>query len=74
MIVCADKRATLAARKILKEGGNALDAIIVAQNVLSVVEPQSSGLGGGGFLILYNKNLTYLKLGTGEICSRKLHA
>ena len=54
MIVTADKRASLAARKILLAGGNALDAAIAAQNVLSVVEPQSSGLGGGGFLLFFN--------------------
>ncbi len=54
MIVTADKRASLAAKKILLSGGNALDAAIAAQNVLSVVEPQSSGLGGGGFMLFYN--------------------
>ena len=55
MIVCADKRAAIAAENIIKMGGNAIDAAIAAQAVLSVVEPQSSGLGGGGFLIYYNK-------------------
>ncbi len=55
MIVTADKRASLAAKNILLDGGNALDAAIAAQNVLSVVEPQSSGLGGGGFLLFFNK-------------------
>ncbi len=54
MIVTADKRASLAAREVLLLGGNALDAAIAAQNVLSVVEPQSSGLGGGGFLLFFN--------------------
>ncbi len=54
MIVCADKRAAFAAKKILSLGGNAIDAAIAAQNILSVVEPQSSGLGGGGFLVYYN--------------------
>ena len=54
MVVTADKRASLAAREILLLGGNALDAAIAAQNVLSVVEPQSSGLGGGGFLLFFN--------------------
>ncbi|MBJ56682.1 MAG: gamma-glutamyltransferase [Rickettsiales bacterium] len=56
MIVCADKRAAKAARNILERGGNALDAAIAAQNVLSVVEPQSSGVGGGGFLLFFNNN------------------
>ncbi len=56
MIVCADKRAAVAAKKIIKKGGNALDAAIAAQNVLSVVEPQSSGIGGGGFLIFFNNS------------------
>lgn len=54
MIVTADYRATKAAEKILASGGNALDAAIAAQNVLSVIEPQSSGLGGGGFLLFYD--------------------
>ena len=39
MIVCADKRAAKAATNILERGGNALDAAIAAQNVLSVVIP-----------------------------------
>ena len=56
MIVTADKRASLAAKEILMNGGNALDAAIAAQNVLSVVEPQSSGLGGGGFLLFFNNS------------------
>ena len=56
MIVTADFRASKAAEKILKLGGNALDAAIAAQNVLSVVEPQSSGIGGGGFLLYYDNN------------------
>ena len=54
MVVTADRRASLAARNILLAGGNALDAAIAAQNVLAVVEPQSSGLGGGGFLLFFN--------------------
>ncbi len=66
MIVCADERAAMAAKKILKKGGNAIDAAIAAQNVLSVVEPQSSGLGGGGFLIFYNKQKNILEAWDGR--------
>ena len=54
MIVTADKRASKAAEKILENGGNAIDAAIAAQMVLNLVEPQSSGIGGGGFLLYYN--------------------
>jgi gamma-glutamyltranspeptidase/glutathione hydrolase len=66
MVVCADERAAIAAKKILKLGGNAIDAAIAAQNVLSVVEPQSSGLGGGGFLIYYNKERNILEAWDGR--------
>ena len=42
-------------RNILKKGGNAIDAVIAVQMSLSLVEPESSGIGGGGFLLYYNK-------------------
>jgi gamma-glutamyltranspeptidase/glutathione hydrolase len=41
--------------KILREGGNAFDAAIAVSSVLSVVEPISSGLGGGGFFLLHDE-------------------
>jgi len=51
MAVTANVYATDAAAEILQLGGNALDAAIAAQWVLNLVEPQSSGIGGGGFLL-----------------------
>lgn len=53
MVTTADSRATRAALQILQKGGNAVDAAIAAQWVLNVVEPQSSGIGGGGFFLYY---------------------
>jgi gamma-glutamyltranspeptidase / glutathione hydrolase len=47
----ADPRATEAGMKMLRQGGSAADASMAMMLTLSVVEPQSSGIGGGGFLI-----------------------
>lgn len=51
MAVTANLHASEAALEILDLGGSAADAAIAAQLVLNVVEPQSSGIGGGGFLL-----------------------
>lgn len=53
MVVTANAHATDAARQILWAGGSAIDAAIAAQAVLGLVEPQSSGIGGGAFIV-YN--------------------
>ena len=53
-IASAHQLATDAGLKILGQGGNAFDAAIAVSSVLSVVEPISSGLGGGGFFLLHD--------------------
>lgn len=50
-IATQGKAATAAAKEILEEGGNLIDAAIAASFVISVERPQSTGLGGGGFLL-----------------------
>ena len=57
MVVSADVRASRAGLAMLRQGGNAMDAAIATQFVLSVVEPQSSGIGGGGFLVFWQPAL-----------------
>ena len=52
MAVTAHPLATQAAYQILKAGGNAADAAVTAQLVLNLVEPQSSGIGGGIHAVL----------------------
>ncbi len=54
MIVTANPLASAAGAKILKNGGTAADAMVAAQTVLGLVEPQSSGLGGGAFVVYYD--------------------
>jgi gamma-glutamyltranspeptidase/glutathione hydrolase len=52
----ANPHATAAAMEMLQQGGHAVDAAIAAHAVLGLVEPQSSGLGGGGFMLVYNRD------------------
>src|SRR5690606_18865435 len=54
MVVTANPHATEAGIEILRAGGSAVDAAIAVQLVLSLVEPQSSGVGGGAFMLVYD--------------------
>ena len=54
MVVSANPIASSVGRDILRQGGNDIDALVATQLVLNLVEPQSSGLGGGAFLVLWD--------------------
>ncbi|KMW59772.1 Gamma-glutamyltranspeptidase [Candidatus Rhodobacter oscarellae] len=54
MVAAANPLAVEAGAAILAEGGTAADAMVTVQAVLGLVEPQSSGLGGGAFLVWYD--------------------
>ena len=56
IVVTANDYATSIGFEILSEGGNAVDAAVAIQMTLGLVEPQSSGLGGGSFITFYNKS------------------
>lgn len=54
MISAANPYASKAGLNILKKGGSAIDAAVAVQAMLSLVEPQSSGLGGGSFMLYWD--------------------
>ena len=54
MVVTANPLASKAGCDVLRKGGSAVDAAVAVQAVLGLVEPQSSGLGGGAFMLYYD--------------------
>ncbi len=54
MVAAANPHAATAGARVLKDGGTAADAMVAVQAVLGLVEPQSSGIGGGAFLVWFD--------------------
>jgi gamma-glutamyltranspeptidase / glutathione hydrolase len=53
MVIANDPLAANAGRKVLADGGNAIDAAVATALAIGVVEPMMSGIGGGGYLVYY---------------------
>ncbi len=60
MVATANPYASAAGQRILQSGGSAIDAAIAVNMVLTLVEPQSSGLGGGSFILYWDQQLDRL--------------
>ncbi|KFA97156.1 gamma-glutamyltransferase [Vibrio sp. ER1A] len=56
MVTAANPEATQVGAEVLARGGNAVDAMVAVQLMLGLVEPQSSGIGGGSFLVYWDAN------------------
>ncbi len=72
-IATAHPLATQAGFRALDQGGNAFDAAVASAAVLSVVEPYSAGLGGGGFWLLQDKNGKSIVIDAREKAPKQAH-
>jgi gamma-glutamyltranspeptidase/glutathione hydrolase len=66
MVSAANTLASEAGREMLRAGGSVIDAAIATQLVLNLVEPQSSGIGGGAFILYWDKAKAELKVYDGR--------
>ena len=62
MVVAAHPLASKAGAAMLDQGGNAIDAAVAASFVISVVRPQSTGLGGGGFMLYHEASSKHQRI------------
>ncbi len=67
LVTSANPLASAAGARVLAEGGNAADAAVAVAATLNVVEPQSSGIGGNGYLVYFDKD-------KGQVLSLAMHA
>ncbi len=73
VISTSHPQASKIGRDILNKGGSAMDAVLAVQMALNLVEPQSSGIGGGGFLLYFDKKSSHLSFYDGrEIAPSKI--
>jgi len=66
IVVTANPHATKAGADVLRSGGSAVDAAIAIESVLSLVEPQSSGLAGGAFMVYFDNQSNQLSVYDGR--------
>jgi len=72
-VVTAEQHATEAGVRILREGGNAVDAAVAVQFALAVTLPRAGNIGGGGFMVAHLKNGTTTALDFREKAPKKAH-
>jgi gamma-glutamyltranspeptidase/glutathione hydrolase len=75
MVAAANPYAVNAGKRIIEAGGSAIDAAVAIQAMLTLVEPQSSGIGGGGFILYWDNTNKQLHTFDGrEVAPKKIDA
>ena len=60
IIATSNQHASKAAKDIIDRGGNAIDATVAVQLVLTLTEPQATGIGGGAFMLYWDEGTSKL--------------